>query len=146
MRHLRQRRHFCQRRHLCQRSHLCQRRHLCRRSHLCRRRHPVNVLSIQQFLSSASYLVLSVFLQQVTIYFNVHTVSSFVTIPTVYFRCVYLILCPVIYCEGLVHRLFSYADRIRIEFLIKICYFLDAQYLVVAYMRELMHSIVCMLC
>ena len=56
--------------------------------HVC---HPVKVLSIQQFISSASYSVLSVFLQEVIIYFNVHTVFGFVTIPTVYFSCVYWI-------------------------------------------------------
>ena len=55
----------------------------------CHVRHPVKVLSIQQFISSTSYSVLSVYLQQVIIYFNVHTVFCFVTIPTVYFGCVY---------------------------------------------------------
>ena len=54
----------------------------------CQVRHPGKVLSTQQFLSSACYSVLSVFLQQVIIYFNIHTVFCFVTIPTVYFSCV----------------------------------------------------------
>ena len=55
----------------------------------CLVHHLFKVLSIQYFVSSASYSVLSVFLQQVIIYFNVHIVLCFVTIPTVYFSCVY---------------------------------------------------------
>ena len=55
----------------------------------CHVHHPVKVLSIH--LSSASYSVFSVFSQQVIIYFSAHTVFCFVTIPSVYFSCVYWI-------------------------------------------------------